>query len=191
MRLQWGRAAVTDRLSGRLGITGAGSSALIPEPRPRRENLSRRENGSFPGEAGNDFLIVKCGRGVLAVVIGRGIWPSLNSLCSSVPSCSKDFFFGPRVRMQFQDLEQEVAESAEKNVEASLSERRSTANCPTLGRDNLSHFRGFCPNVLESAPPIQRPKRLGARTGSEAREGRGDEESKFGLTRAKSRGAAC
>jgi hypothetical protein len=62
MRFRWGRAAVTDRLSERPGITGAGItgpgiSALMPELRPRRENLSRRENlNFFPGEAGNDFL---------------------------------------------------------------------------------------------------------------------------------------
>ena len=63
MRFRWGRAAVTDRLSGclgitRPGITGPGTSALMPELRPRRENLSCRENlNFFPGEAGNDFLI--------------------------------------------------------------------------------------------------------------------------------------
>jgi hypothetical protein len=56
MRFRWGRAAVTDRLSGRLGITGPGIAALMPELRPRRENLSRRENETFPGEAGNVFL---------------------------------------------------------------------------------------------------------------------------------------
>jgi hypothetical protein len=98
-----------------------------------------------------------------------------NSLRPSAASCSKQFLFSPRVWIRFQDSEQKVAESAEKNAAqqelrppvgaASVGvwpsrrgrDRQVTANCPMLGRDNFSHYRGCCPNVLDRVLSIRCP----------------------------------
>jgi hypothetical protein len=244
MRFRWGRAAVTDRLSRRPGITGPGISALMPELRPRRENRSRRENETFPGEAGNDFLIGEFGSVGLTVAfrclglvvpdfsvllrahLSQNSFSSArafeckfktwnrrsqraqrnsqimhaasfnavffvtsgtsryglrsaasdstseprrfgiaNSLCPSVPSCSKQFLFSPRVWMQIQDLEQEVTERTRLSRSLALPTERAIARSPQVAQcwdGTTSPDTGefvpqsqCCPNpVPNTAPPL-------------------------------------
>jgi hypothetical protein len=152
MRFWWGRAAVTDRLSGRLGSAGASPSR---RSHPWRENLSRRENlNFFPGEAGNDFLIQEFGCGVW---LWRLAVPEFS--VPPVPSCSKQSFFATCLHSisTHQDLNRRSQRAQRNSQIMNVASRRSgdrqvTANCPMLGRDNFSNYRGFCPNVLDSVP---------------------------------------
>jgi hypothetical protein len=97
-----------ERLLGGSAVRRGGSPSR--RSYPRRENLSRRENlNSFPGEAGNDFLIEEFLDGTV---------------------------FG---QCQFSD-------SVSFRTVSACGDRQGAANCPMLGRDRFSRYRGNCPS---------------------------------------------
>jgi hypothetical protein len=93
----------------------------------------------------------------------------MNSLCPSAASCSKRFSSSGRTWIQFQELEHEVAESAEQCANHEIGSRRwgrppQTTQCwdgttsPTHGelvpRPNLSHELRGVRSVMEAGSRI-------------------------------------
>jgi hypothetical protein len=134
------------------------TSRLEQEVAESAEEFANHERGSLCYVRDQSVRIAVCSVGFDPRT--EAIW----LLEFSAPLCGllfKTVSLQPAYLDSLRDLEQEVAESAEKNAAEQELRRRSgdhqvTANCPMLGRDNFSNYGCFCPNVLDCVPSTAR-----------------------------------